>query len=135
MQKVILIGLGLSFLLITQSVWATDKNDCSETAKTQTDMNACAYGHKQEAEAEMEKVYKELMAKISAASRERLELARSAWTVYRAEACEFESLGTQDGSIHPLIVFQCYTNMAEDYTKRLQHQLNCEEGDLSCGGQ
>jgi len=44
-------------------------------------------------------------------------------------------MGTSGGSIHGMMLSQCLTDLTAQQTKRLQRQLNCAEGDVSCGGQ
>jgi uncharacterized protein YecT (DUF1311 family) len=114
---------------------AKEKKDCYETALGQMPMNLCAHEHAQKENAALDKVYKKLMGKISPAGQAKLKLARDAWTVFRAEECEFETLGTMSGSIHPMVISECYAYLTNEYTKLLEAQLNCVEGDLSCGGQ
>jgi uncharacterized protein YecT (DUF1311 family) len=110
-------------------------DDCENTTFTQTDMNLCAIARANRFYESMEKNYQALMAKVSPVGKMRLRLARNAWEVYRAEQCAFDTLGTLDGSVHPMIVSECYLGMDQAYAERLALQLQCEEGDLSCGGQ
>src|SRR5579871_1472401 len=127
---------GLIFWLSNcEQSFADDKKDCNHTAKTQDDLNECSHKDGEEAKARLDDVYNKLMAKISPVGQARLKLAREAWTVYRAEDCEFESLGSSTGSIHPTIVNECYAYLTNEYAKLLERHLNCVEGDSSCGGQ
>jgi len=105
---------------------------CHKTAMGQSDMNLCALDDAKKADAELDAVYQKLMAKISAAGRSKLQAAEEAWVTYRQKECEFETLGTIDGSVHPMIVSECYAYIASQQTKNLREQLDCEEGNLSC---
>jgi uncharacterized protein YecT (DUF1311 family) len=108
--------------------------DCNGIG-TQADMNICERKNLENADARLNAAYNKLAAKVSAAGKAKLVDAQRAWIKYRDLQCEFESLGTNGGSIHGMIVGQCLTEMTAAQTKRLERQLNCEEGDTSCGGQ
>ncbi len=113
-------------------VWA---EDCRETAMAQTDMNFCAMDDSKKVDAELDSVYQKLMAKISPKGREKLELAKKAWLNYRKEECEFDTFGSSGGSIHPMALSECYADLAVRQTQVLREQLDCEEGNSSCGSQ
>ncbi len=102
---------------------------------SQTDLNLCEGENFKQADAKLNAVYARLLKKISAAGQPKLRQAQKAWIAYRDAQCAFETLGTIDGSIHSMVVAQCLADVTEQQTKRLQHQLTCEEGDVSCGGQ
>lgn len=102
---------------------------------SQTDLNLCEGENFKQADAKLNAVYAKLLKKISAAGQPKLRDAQKAWIAYRDAQCAFETLGTIDGSIHSMVVAQCLTDLTVQQTNRLQHQLNCEEGDVSCGGQ
>jgi uncharacterized protein YecT (DUF1311 family) len=102
---------------------------------SQTDLNLCEGDNFKQADAKLNAVYGKLMKKISADGQSKLREAQKSWIAYRDSQCAFETLGTIDGSIHGMVVAQCLADLTEQQTKRLQHQLTCEEGDVSCGGQ
>ena len=108
--------------------------DCSRL-NTQTDMNLCEGDNFKQADIQLNAVYAKLMKKISAAGQIKLREAQKSWIAYRDAQCDFETLGTIDGSIHSMVAAQCLADLTEQQTKRLQHQLTCQEGDVSCGGQ
>ena len=108
--------------------------NCSNP-QTQMDLNLCSYKDYQEADAALNAAYKELAAKVSPAGRSSLLKAEKSWMAYRDNQCAFETLGTIDGSINPMMVNECEGELTIAQTKRLEAQLHCEEGDLSCGGQ
>lgn len=128
---VILLSAAIFILAYDQKKEA----DCHDTAFTTVDMDECALHDKQEAEAAMESVYQQLLAKIGPEHRLMLKEARKAWEAYRKRQCKFDTLGTEGGTIHTMIHLQCLGAMTRDYQKILEYQLNCVEGDLSCGGQ
>lgn len=132
----VFIRNGLICLLTAMlGVTICDAAPCDDTAMTQGDMNDCAGQHLKAANAELERVYFNLMQSISAEGKVKLERARKIWTEYRAAECEFETSGTLTGSVHPMIELDCYANLTHEYAKALAYHLHCVEGDLSCGGQ
>ncbi|WP_363348524.1 lysozyme inhibitor LprI family protein [Methylocystis echinoides] len=108
--------------------------DCSALA-TQTDMNICEGEIFEKADARLNDVYRRLAAKISAKGKSKLVEAERAWLTYRDLQCDFDTLGVEGGSIHGMMVAQCRTEMTKEQTKRLERQLTCQEGDMSCGNQ
>lgn len=102
---------------------------------TQTAMNLCEGENFKQADAELNATYAKLVSKISATGQSKLREAQKAWIKYRDAQCEFNTMGTMGGSIHSMMLWQCLSDLTAQQTKRLQHQLNCPEGDVSCGGQ
>ncbi len=102
---------------------------------TQSEMNECSFKDAKRAEIKLDETYNRLLKQTSHENRHKLKEARRAWTEYRKLQCEFNTLGSSTGSVHPMVVNLCYEGQAIEYTKLLEQQLNCEEGNLSCGGQ
>jgi uncharacterized protein YecT (DUF1311 family) len=75
------------------------------------------------------------MAKISSAGKASLRDVEKTWLRFRDRECAFETMGTVGGSVHLTVVAQCKSRLTIQRTKDLEDQLNCKEGDLSCGGQ
>ncbi|MGJ0509438.1 MAG: lysozyme inhibitor LprI family protein [Methylocystis sp.] len=108
--------------------------ECGSLA-TQLDMTLCEGKKFDAADARLNAIYTRLAAKVTAAGKAKLVDAQRAWIKYRDLQCAFDTFGTNGGSINGMMIAQCKTQMTLDQTKRLDHQLNCEEGDVSCGGQ
>ena len=104
-------------------------------AQSQMEMNAQAGSALQKSDAQLNAVYNKLRAKISDAGKKSLQTAQQSWLRFRDQECEFETMGTVGGSIHSMIVAICLTRLTDQRIKDLEAQLNCKEGDLSCGGQ
>ncbi len=104
-------------------------------ARTQAGMNLCAGRDLAAADQALNATYRALVAKITPVGRSSLRAAEQAWIAYRDRQCAFETMGTADGSAHPMVVALCRTALTRQQTARLAAQLSCEEGDLSCGGQ
>ena len=105
------------------------------SAQTQMELNAQAGADLKKSDAQLNAVYTKLRAKISEAGRQKLQAAQQSWLRFRDQECEFETMATTGGSIHSMMVAICLTRLSDQRTKDLEKQLNCPEGDLSCGGQ
>jgi uncharacterized protein YecT (DUF1311 family) len=123
----------LAALLLAAPVFASEK-DCGEM-RTQMEINDCEGQKFKKADAALNAAYAKLSAKVSAEGKAKLIEAQRAWIKYRDAQCAFVTLGTVNGSIHPLEVALCETELTKEQTTRLNRQLNCGEGDPSCGGQ
>lgn len=113
---------------------AAAAKDCG-AAGAQADMNICERRNLEKADADLNAAFKNLMAKIGADGQAKLRETQKAWLKYRDLQCDFEAMAMRGGTIHNMIVGQCLTRLTIEQTKRLRAQLDCEEGDLSCGGQ
>jgi uncharacterized protein YecT (DUF1311 family) len=107
----------------------------SACAQTQLEMNERAGNGLRQAEARMDAVYAKVMGRISNAGKENLQSAQETWQRFRDQECEFETMGTKGGSIHPMVVAECRRRLTDQRIKDLEAQANCHEGNLSCGGQ
>jgi uncharacterized protein YecT (DUF1311 family) len=103
--------------------------------QSQMELNAQAAGDLRKSDERLNVVYNKLRAKISDAGKKSLQTAQQSWLRFRDQECEFETMGTVGGSIHSMIVAICLTRLTDQRIKDLEAQLNCKEGDLSCGGQ
>ncbi len=120
----------LNYLVTCKESWAEECFDLP-----QRDMNLCSIAKAKKIEQKLDDIYKKLMEKIDPENQPKLQAAQNAWIEYRKRQCEFDTLGTVGGSIHPTIVSDCYGSMAYQQRETLRQQLECEEGNLSCGGQ
>lgn len=130
-MKIILSALGLVF--IASSALAND-NKCGISGD-QKSMTLCAEQNYHAADGELNVVYGELRESISASGQDALRSAQRKWIDYRNAQCDFDSAGTLGGSIHPYVLSNCLAELTRAQTQRLGRQLECVEGDLSCGGQ
>ena len=107
----------------------------SAAAQSQMELSAQAAGDLRKSDEQLNAVYNKLRAKISDAGKKSLQTAQQSWLRFRDQECEFETMGTVGGSIHSMVVATCLTRLTDQRIKDLEAQLNCKEGDLSCGGQ
>ena len=120
--------------LMVAPVAAPGASPC-DTPRTQADLNACAGNAAKQADAKLNDVYATLAKRVSPAGRQALRAAQRAWITYRDAQCGFDTLGTQGGSIHAMMVASCLRDLTDAQAALLQKQINCPEGDTSCGGQ
>lgn len=104
-------------------------------AQSQMELNQQAAADLRKSDERLNVVYRALRAKISDAGKAKLQAAQQSWLQFRDRECEFETMATVGGSIHSMIVAGCLTRLTDQRIKDLEAQLNCREGDLSCGGQ
>jgi uncharacterized protein YecT (DUF1311 family) len=104
-------------------------------AQSQAEMAAEARADLRKIEAEAKTVYDQLAAKVSPEGRTALKSSERAWRKYRDAQCKFDTLGRTGGSVYPMVLSLCQANLTRQWKDQLAAQLNCEEGDLSCGGQ
>jgi uncharacterized protein YecT (DUF1311 family) len=104
--------------------------DCS-SALTQADMNRCASRDFLRADAALNKVYDELRRAMSedADRQSLLTKAQRAWLALRDAECDFRTAESRGGSIYPLLVQQCRTELTVRRTGELQSHLACVQAD------
>ena len=124
-------AFGVAAMITFQGAAQAADVSCKDP-KTQMEMSACAGKDAQTAEAQLNRVYGQLMAKYDEPNRNALVLAERAWVVYRDADCAYETALSVGGTIHPMMVALCMTAKAKARTKELEDQLNCKEGDLDC---
>lgn len=107
--------------------------DCGDEA-TQTDMNMCAGRAFDAADDLLNRLYKQMTARLSddTAATRLLVTAQRAWISYRDAECGFAASGVEGGSIYPMILSQCLTDLTNARAADFSRYLSCEEGDLSC---
>lgn len=83
-------------------------------AQTQLEMNETAYANYKKADAQLNKVYKQLMAIVTKKEKPLLIQAEKDWVEFRDSHCKFEASQYKGGSIQPLI----YSTCLEELTKK-----------------
>ena len=108
-------------------------------AMTQFDMNNCFCAQYQKADAELNRVYRQLLAANEAdkVSTEKLKNAQRAWIAFRDAELEAIYPTTDDprltyGSVYPMCYCIAQQSLTEERTKQLKRMLSGKEGDV-CG--
>lgn len=79
-------------------------------------MNATAYASYKKADAQLNKVYKQLMTILTKKEKPLLIQAEKDWVKFRDSHCKFEASQYEGGSIQPLINYNC---LQESTKKRI----------------
>ena len=103
---------------------AQAKKDPCNNAQTQVEMNECQAREYKKADAALNAVYKQLMAKIEdEGERTALKNAQLAWIKFRDSDCEFESYINKGGTMYPMIYDGCMMTLTQQRTKQLREIL------------
>jgi uncharacterized protein YecT (DUF1311 family) len=107
--------------------------DCTAPA-TQIEMNSCAAADLAAADAELNRLYREVKVRLGndPAALHLLTLAQRAWIGYRDAECDFATSGVAGGSIYPTVQAGCLTRLTTDRVADFREYLSCAEGSLAC---
>src|SRR5437868_4509107 len=95
-----------------------------ENAPSQYEADECAHKEYVAADAELNKVYNQLAAKLDdAEQRAQLKSAELAWIKYRDENCTFEGLFYKGGTMRPMIESFCLAHVTKMRAAELREQL------------
>ena len=138
MHQLVLSGVTCACLLLPLAARA--QADCFEKATTQLESNQCADKQYQEADAELNRVYKAILEKYKkdALFIEKLRAAQRAWLAYRDAEIEAKYPHAGEpryyGSIFPMCDALYRAELTQERTRKLREWLDGgEEGD-ACGG-
>ena len=114
---------GLSGLSLAQK----SKDPCADV-QTTAEMRDCAGREYKQADDELNRVYRKLMAKIGndEGRKTALKTAQQAWIKYRDANCDFASYLNRGGTIEPVIRYNCMTSMTVSRTKELREYLEVD---------
>lgn len=122
---ILLLGLGLASTAAAE--------DCSKFS-TQLDMNQCAARNFDSADAELNRVYRQVADRLASDPEglAKLKAAERAWIAFRDAQCTFATMAVEGGSIQPMILHECNEAETRARTRTLQGYLECQEGDFAC---
>ena len=109
--------------LLLAAAPAGAKGSCDD-AQDQTTMNHCAADDYARADAELNRVYKQVMAGLDAHSQALLKNAQRDWIKWRDDECMYQNAQNEGGSIYPLVYNGCLTTLSMARTKQLQAGQN-----------
>lgn len=138
----IFLSVGLVSAQKPASKAAKKQQSCWDTANTQGELNACADSEYEEADAELNRLYRELLAvnKEDQLFLQRIEKAQKAWIAYRdAHVVSMypdypKSSERFYGSVLPMCWAQTRTRLTKERVKILREMLQDREGDVCQGG-
>ena len=87
-------------------------------------MNQCAAQDYARADAELNRVYKQVMDGLDARSRQLLKAAQRDWITFRDDECKYENAQNEGGSIYPLVYNGCLIDLTTTRTKQLNAGQN-----------
>lgn len=129
-----MIRLALALPLMAFLTTTATAADCSG-ASSQQDMNACRAATYHRTDAAMTAAYRKVLASAGPKTRDALRTAQKAWLNYRRTTCGLEELGSEGGSMQPLIYFGCMEEITKERRSRLKTYFNCTDNDPRCVGQ
>jgi uncharacterized protein YecT (DUF1311 family) len=100
-----------------------EQEDPCPDARTQADLNLCASQAFQRADAELNKLYQQLMKDAGAAEKAKLRAAQLAWIKFRDAHCEYEAFGNTGGSIYPMVYSFCLAEVTAERSKQFRDTL------------
>ncbi len=114
---------------------------CEVNARSQAELSDCAGAELKRADAELNRVYQQLLSKAggNSAAAQKIRVAQRAWLAFRdAHIAELWPNAANLGSAHSMCVNQALGELTKERLKMLQHMLAAEEGDVcrpAYGGQ
>lgn len=93
--------------------------DCAE-AVTTAEMRSCANAHYQQADAELNRVYRQLVAELSDNGRSQLKAAQQAWLIFRDKNAAFAATTVTDGTLAPLVETIELTTLTQQRIEQLK---------------
>ncbi len=108
--------------------------DCAPTDESQMCLTFRAGAEYKAQDDKLNKTYGEIVGRLSASPEDKklLQAAQRAWIAFRDAECAFSNNHSEGGSIHPMLLLMCKTELTKARTEQLSAYLNCEEGDMSC---
>lgn len=100
-------------------------------AQTQLEMNQQAQADYTLADARLNAVYTRVMHDLAPSRRPLLIVAERDWITYRDAECAYQTFGSIGGSIHPLEVLTCRTELTRARAQTLARS-DCRQGDPAC---
>jgi uncharacterized protein YecT (DUF1311 family) len=110
--------------------------DCGD-APNQAAMNLCADRSFQQADMQLNALYRQITNRLkgnsdAAETLKAFIVAQRAWIAFRDAECAFVGSNTIGGSVHPTIVASCRAGLTDKRIADFKAYLKCQEGDLSC---
>lgn len=123
----------ISVMMLLGLCSAAAAEDCANAADQAT-MSMCAAEDFKAADEKLNNQYKEIEARLAddADAKGLLVAAQRAWVAFRDAECTFQTSGSADGSIYPMLNSMCMASLTADRSAAFETYLSCEEGDMSC---
>ena len=94
------------------------------SAQTQGEMNDSAYISYKKTDAELNKVYQQLLKGLNKKEKKMLIETEKDWLKFRDSHCDFEAEENEGGSIQPLVWSMCMENRTKARIEDLKASIN-----------
>jgi uncharacterized protein YecT (DUF1311 family) len=121
-MKFAVVMLFVFLFSVASALGQGKKPPCSDL-DTQAEMNICAGKEYKAADAALNRVYQQLVAKLEPEETSQLKQAQTAWIKYRDTNCEFVADMYKGGSIRPMIYGLCLADVTRNRTSELKDQI------------
>ncbi len=98
-----------------------------EDARTQLEMNECADREYRKADAELNRVYQQLV-RASGGTDAKLKAAQLAWIKFRDAECDYKAAFNEGGSMQSMTYSFCLADVTAARTKQLRESLKEVQG-------
>lgn len=129
-----LAGLAALLAIAVVAGPTSAKAEECDNVQGQADLNEC-YGKAFKAsDAELNKLYKEIVARLKddPDTAKLLVTTQRAWVAFRDAECNFQASAVSGGTAAPMIHSMCLDGQTKSRIEDFKTYLNCEEGDMSC---
>ena len=116
----------LALILATMSLcvfmardMSASERDCGDAEST-AEMRTCANELYEAADAELNRVYRQLASQLSDKRREKLKAAQQAWIAFRDKSSTFAASVVEDGTMYPILEVMELTTMTKLRTEQLR---------------
>jgi uncharacterized protein YecT (DUF1311 family) len=116
--------LAALFLAVPPKAAAQASSGACPTAGSTVEMRQCFDRAFRAADAELNRVYAALQRKADPRGRTLLRLAQRAWIAYRDAECRFRASESEDGTLYPIELLSCRTDLTKERARELRRALN-----------
>ncbi len=116
-----ILGALLLFVVMVPDLSAADK-DCKDAVST-AEMRTCANERYKAADAELNRVYRQLASQLSDQRRAKLKAAQKAWIAFRDKNAAFVASVVADGTMYPILEVMALTTATKQRTEQLKVEL------------
>ncbi|WP_292343918.1 lysozyme inhibitor LprI family protein [Mesorhizobium sp.] len=104
-------------LVLLATVPAAWGQECDRSDDSQSMMTICANTDYEAADAKLNAAYKDLVGGNDEKANKLLQTAQRAWIAFRDAECAYSTADSAGGSIHPMEVSQCLTELTNERTR------------------
>lgn len=114
--------LTICFLLPPFPALLAAPSNCAEAVST-AEMRSCANARYQEVDAELNRVYRQLVSGLSEQGRTQLKAAQQAWLIFRDKNAAFTAAVVEDGTLAPMVETTELTTLTQQRIEQLKRYL------------